>query len=111
MKPCWKSSWSLVATRLATCDWREQDHPIHQSGVLACKTTNRHRAPGVRDEGNLVERVIIENKPHSSLQLLCGILRHAERRVVGRRFIHLRIPIRMAEAVEIQTPNIEAGMA
>src|ERR1700730_9789093 len=80
--PCWKSSWSLAATRLATCDWREQDHPFHQSGVLACKTTNRHRAPGVRDKGDLVERVIIENKPHSSLQLLCGVLCNAKRRIV-----------------------------
>jgi hypothetical protein len=65
----------------------------------------------VRDEGNLVLRVIIENKPHSSLQLLCCALRNAERCIVGWRLIHPRVSIRMAEAVEIQTPNIETGIA
>ena len=55
--------------------------------------------------------MIIENKPHSSLQLLCGILRHAKRCIVGWRLIHLRVSIRMAEAVKIQTPNVKAGIA
>jgi hypothetical protein len=65
----------------------------------------------VRNEGNLLDPVIIENKPHSSLQLLCCALRNAERCIVGWRLIHLRISVRMAEAVKIQTPNIETGIA
>jgi hypothetical protein len=57
-------------------------------------------APGMRDEANLLDPVIIENKPHSSLRLLCCALRNAERSIVGWRLIHLRISVRMAEAVK-----------
>ena len=65
----------------------------------------------MRDKGDLVERMMSENKSHASLELFCCILRNAKRCIVAGRLTHLGISIGMSEAVKIQTPNIEAGIA
>src|SRR5690349_20770191 len=52
-----------------------------------------------------------KNEPGRRRHLFGGILRDAKRRALGRRLAHLRITVGFAEAVEIEAPNVEAGLA
>src|SRR6266516_1930143 len=52
-----------------------------------------------------------ENEPDSGFQLFRGILRNAQRRVVGRGLIHFGVAVRMTETIEIQSPDIKASLA
>lgn len=58
-----------------------------------------------RDAGNVV---MPGDEPHGGFKLAAGVLGSAERRVRLGRLRHLRIGIRQTEAVEIETPDMEA---
>jgi hypothetical protein len=52
-----------------------------------------------------------ENKPNRRLQLQLRVGRLAKRRMVIGRLGLFRVAIRSAEAVEVETPDVEAGGA
>jgi hypothetical protein len=68
-------------------------------------------APANRQAGiDPQECEISENEAHGGLELLRGILGDTKRRIVRRRLAHLTVAAGMAEAIEVQTPDVEAGV-
>ena len=98
----------LRRTAVAPRDGAEQHEPIDQTRAACREATGHDRAPGMRDDGNPLDRVMPTDEPHCLFQLLAGILRGAERLASIRRRRHGGIRIRMAVAMKIQTPDIEA---
>jgi hypothetical protein len=65
----------------------------------------------MRDQRYLLDIPMAKNEPDRGFQLLRGILGNAQRRIVRRGPVHFRIAAGMAEAIEIERPDVEAGAA
>jgi hypothetical protein len=65
----------------------------------------------MRDDRKGLEALMRENEFHNRIQLFGGVLRNAKRGMSVRLFIHFRVAIGESKSVEIEPPNIEAGLA
>src|SRR5437764_8952200 len=109
--PRWKRRWCFVTSWSAPADRSKQHPTIHQCRMNAGKEARGHRAPRMGDQRYLLDVLVRQDKAHCGLHLLRCIIRCAQGGIVGCWLIHLRIPVRMTEAVEVKSPDVEACRA
>src|SRR5215475_12281334 len=64
----------------------------------------------MRDQEQLLDILMAQNKSGRGLDLFRRIFGDAERRIIAGRLLHFRISIGMTEAIEVETPDVEAGL-
>src|SRR5262245_37815268 len=65
----------------------------------------------MREQRYSADILMGQDEANRSLQLPCRVVSHAEWRRFSGRPIHLRIAVGVAEAMEVQAPDIESGIA
>src|SRR6185437_8298970 len=90
---------------------RPEQHPaVDQRRMLCREATGRHRAPRMRDQREARNALMIEDEAGRSLDLTGGILAVAQRSVKLGALRHRLVTVGMAEAVEIERPDVEARL-